>query len=216
MCDDIYLKDLARGIPKDIEVMWTGPKIISKRLAPPDLQTVNRILGHKTILWDNLYANDYCPGKIFLGPFLNRPASVRSTSAGLLLNPTGLYQTDLFLLDLLGGFLKGKSPQETWKHVVSAHKIPAEFLKIASLLSSPFEATIPPAKSIDTLRKALKPLIWEWKSPLQLELYPYLYTLDADLRLLSVGKDKPDTTWIRKKYSPIISKILNQHLETGG
>ena len=124
--------------------------------------------------------------------------------------------TYLFLLDLLGGFLKGKSPQETWKHVVSAHKIPAEFLKIASLLSSPFEATIPPAKSIDTLRKALKPLIWEWKSPLQLELYPYLYTLDADLRLLSVGKDKPDTTWIRKKYSPIISKILNQHLETGG
>jgi len=206
--DNVYLRDLARGIPKDVEVMWTGPAIISKRLAPTDLREVNSVLSRKTILWDNLYANDYCPGKVFLGPFLDRPASVRSASAGLLLNPTGLYHTDLFLLDLLGGFLRGQNPKTVWNKTVRDHKIPSGFLKIASLLASPFEFKIPSSKSVEGLRKALKPLIWDWKSPLQREWYPYLYALDSELRLLSVGKDRPDAKWIRKKYSPIIANYL--------
>jgi len=207
---NVYLHDLAIGIPRDVEVMWTGPNIISKRLAPADLNEVNRVLDRRTILWDNLYANDYCPGKIFLGPFLNRPASVCSASAGMMLNPTGLYQTDLFLLDLLGGFLRGENPKTVWSKTVRKLEIPPGFLKIAVMMSSPFEFKIPASKSIAALRKALKPLIWDWKSPLQREWYPYLYSLDADLRLLETGKNKPDVNWIRKKYSPIIAKYLYQ------
>ncbi len=205
---DVYLRDLARALPPEVEVMWTGPAIISKRLAPADLKDVNRVLGRRTVLWDNLYANDYCPGKVFLGPLAGRPASLRAAAAGLLINPTGLYQTDLFLLDLLGGFLQGESPASAWKKTVADSKIPGDFLKIASLLSSPFEVRVPSSKSAGILRKALKPLIWDWKSPLQREWYPYLYALDADLRLLATGKDRPDAAWIRKKYSPIVAGKL--------
>lgn len=204
---DVYLRDLARGIPRNIPVMWTGPAIISERLAPADLSAINKVLGRKTVLWDNLYANDYCPGKIFLGPFSGRPAALRSAASGLLLNPTGLYRTDLFLLDLLGGFLKGGTTAASWKRAVQEHQVPRGFLKIAGLLASPFGSEVPSAKSIGMMRRALKPLIWDWKSPLQREWYPYLYALDADLRLLS-EEDKPDARWISKKYSPVISKIL--------
>src|SRR5690606_40322860 len=63
--------------------------------------------------------------------------------------------------------------------------------------------TLTPRK-IAEYRAALKPLIWVWKSPLQREWYPYLYALDADLRLLERGKDAPDEAWIRKKYSTVV------------
>lgn len=203
-----YLKDLSRHLTPFIHVMWTGPAIVSKRLAPADLREVNRVLGRQTVLWDNFYANDYCPGKIFLGPFAQRPASLRQASAGILLNPTGLYQTDLFLLNLLGGFLRGKSSDGVWKKTLRDWQVPSSFLEIARFLASPFELSVPASGAVKKLRKALKPLIWEWKSPLQREWYPYLYALDADLRLLSPADEKPDAAWIRKKYSPILSKML--------
>jgi hypothetical protein len=214
---DPYLRDLAKALPDEVEVMWTGPAIISRRLAASDLRGINRVLGRSTVLWDNLYANDYCPGKIFLGPFRDRSSSLKSVSAGLLLNPTGLYQTDLFLLDVLGGFLKGESAQSSWKKALVRHQVPSGFLKIAPFLSSPFGFKVPSSKSVAVLRKALKPLIWDWKSPLQREWYPYLYALDADLRLLTLatlktkGKDKPDAAWVRKKYSPFVAGLLLEH-----
>lgn len=209
--NDRYLQDLSREIPANVRVMWTGPAVVSRRLAPSDLNEVRRVLGRRAVLWDNLYANDYCPGKIFLGPFLGRASSLRRASAGLLLNPTGLYQTDLFLLDLLGGFLRGESSQSVWKTAIRQHEIPPGFLKISRFLASPFEFPVPSGTAIPKLRQALKPLLWDWKSPLQREWYPYLYALDADLRLLSEGDDKPDAAWIRKKYPPILSSILTKH-----
>jgi hypothetical protein len=133
----------------------------------------------------------------------------------MLINPTGLYHTDLFYLDLLGGFLRGESPATAWKKALKAWDVPAEFQKIAGLIASPFVRLAPkdltPAK-LKAHRATLKPLIWDWKSPLKLEWYPYLYALDADLRLLQGGKDKPDEAWIRKKYSSVLAPSLMKGL----
>jgi hypothetical protein len=128
-----------------------------------------------------------------------------------LLNPTGLYHTDLFLLDLLGGFLRGLSPAAGWRKAVGDAAIPREFLKVAPLLASPFvraDARMLSPARVRGFRAALRPLIWEWKSPLQREWYPYLYALDGDLHLLESGKNAPDAAWVRKKYSlPLVSML---------
>jgi len=211
----VYLRDLKAFLAspemQGIEVMWTGRAIIAPEYATPHLKTVTRLTGRKPVIWDNLYANDYCPGKIFLGPFIGRSKSMLQSSGGMLINPTGLYQTDLFYLDVLGGFLRGETPLVAWKKALRAWDVPAEFFKIAPLIASPFVRLTPkdltPAK-LKACRAALKPLIWDWKSPLKLEWYHYLYALDADLRLLQTGKDAPDETWIRKKYSAVISQVL--------
>ncbi len=210
-----YLEDLAEFLEPGIELMWTGRAIVSPDYRASDLASLRRITGVRPVIWDNLYANDYCPGKIFLGPFADRPASLRGLTGGMLINPTGLYHTDLFLLDVLGGFLRGQSAAAGWKKAVRDAAIPREFFVIAPLLSSPFLRLDAKSMSlaqvqaeVKAYRAALKPLIWDWKSPLQREWYPYLYALDGDLRLLEAGVAAPDEAWVRKKYTPVVAELL--------
>jgi hypothetical protein len=206
-----YLEDLALFMEPGIELMWTGRSIVSPDYRAAALAPLQKITGVKPVIWDNLYANDYCPGKIFLGPFAGRDAAVRRNTAGMMLNPTGLYHTDVFLLKVLGGYLRGLSPSAGWRKALREAGVPREFETVAPLLSSPFTRidlkSLTPAK-LKAYRDALKPLIWVWKSPLQREWYPYLYALDGDLRLLQKGVDAPDEAWVRKKYSVITAALL--------
>lgn len=226
-----YLEDLSLFLQPGIEVMWTGRAIVSPDYRASDLAPLHKVLSEtlasgedkiagyrpvrrptvKPVIWDNFYANDYCPGKIYLGPFSGRDAAVRRNTAGMMLNPTGLYHTDVFLVGVLGGFLQGLSPVAAWKKALREADVPRQFETVAPLLGSPFTRvdfkTLTPSR-IAAYRAALKPLIWVWKSSLQREWYPYLYALDADLRLLEKGKDAPDDAWVRKKYSTIVGEIL--------
>ncbi len=218
-----YLEDLALFLQPGIALMWTGRAIVSPDYRASDMAAVRKATGALPVIWDNFYANDYCPGKIFLGPFTGRSvggkADLRRTTAGMMLNPTGLYHTDVFLVNVLGGFLRGLTPAAGWRKAVREAVVPREFFTIAPLLASPFTRldlkTFSQAR-VKALRAALKPLVWEWKSPLQREWYPYLYALDADLRLLEKGDAAPDEAWVRKKYSAIVGPLLlSQRKERG-
>jgi hyaluronoglucosaminidase len=85
-----YLEDIGDGLPADIEVFWTGPKIISDSYPASHLQAVAARLQRKPLLWDNYPVNDarrLCPF-LHLAPFNNRdPAQLRSLSSGHLANP---------------------------------------------------------------------------------------------------------------------------------
>ena len=50
---------------------------------------------------DNLYANDYCPRRLFLGPW-----SGRGTAGSVLLNPTGMVHTDYLLLEIMAATIR--------------------------------------------------------------------------------------------------------------
>jgi hyaluronoglucosaminidase len=208
---DPYLTDLAALIPRDIPLLWTGPGIISERLTAGNLRAVSRLFRGNLLLWDNLYANDYCPQKLFVGPYRGRSPELQSLTRGILLNPTGLPATDRFLLDLLAAFYRGEPAARGWKDAVEAHGIPAAFLRVAKFLATPFfrpsAGDLAPA-SAAAFRKALHPLIWDWKGPLHLEWYPYLFMLDADLKACGKGKERPDAAWVRKRYPPILAKLL--------
>jgi hypothetical protein len=205
---DPYLVDLAAGMPKEITVMWTGARIIAKRL-DKGLAPFARLFGGNVVLWDNLYADDYCPNKIFLGPYAGRTAAVWSLTRGALLNPTGLPATDAFLLDLLDAFRRGKAANPAWRAALAGHAVPREFLAVAPFLSSPFFVPGPrdlSPRRVAAMRKALKYLIWDWKGALHQEWYPYLFMLDADLKASEPGER--DEEWVRKRYSPLIARLL--------
>lgn len=208
---DPYLRDLAVTAPEKSPLFWTGPGIISRRLKPSHLKPLQKLFPGRVMLWDNLYANDYCPHKIFLGPFAGRPAGLKKNLAGLLLNPTGLLETDKLYLDLLGAWSRGKPAKAAWREAMAKAGVPAALLSLTSYLNLPLEKLIPSALSAaarQRARKRLKPLIWNWKAPIQREWYPYLFMLDADLRLGLTGKEAPDEAWLRKRYSPLLAETL--------
>lgn len=72
-----YLEALGAGLPKEIEIVWTGPKVISPEIPADHLARVEKTLQRKPFIWDNLYANDGPKNCKFLKlkPFSGRDVS---------------------------------------------------------------------------------------------------------------------------------------------
>lgn len=55
---DGYLERIGKGVPPGIDILWTGPKVISPEISERNLEEVGRILRRKPFVCDNLFAND--------------------------------------------------------------------------------------------------------------------------------------------------------------
>ena len=143
---DPYLIDLAATMPKEVVLMWTGPGIISEKIEAKSLKPLVDLFAGNFVIWDNYYANDYCPNKLFVGPYLGRCKEIWERSRGILLNPTGMPITDQFLMNLLAAHkgdaaFKAKTPLTStsyWKKALEEFSVPSNFLKIAKFLDQPF------------------------------------------------------------------------------
>jgi hyaluronoglucosaminidase len=206
---DLYLSDLADTAPEAVPVFWTGKTIVPRTIVSADIRPWSRLFANRLMLWDNLYAHDYCPWKIFLGPYAGRPQGLNKQVAGVLLNPTGLVEVDKIYLDQLAAWRSGEPIQSAWRKAMARAGVPKGLLKLVGYLNlpqTPIAAKALTPKAIAKARSWLKPLIWNWKSPLQRELYPYLFMLDADLRL---AEAQPlDPAWVRKRFTPIVAETL--------
>ncbi|HMD69358.1 MAG TPA: beta-N-acetylglucosaminidase domain-containing protein [Chitinivibrionales bacterium] len=208
-----YLNDLAAAIPEEVQVLWTGQSVISQRLDKNALAGVLRLFNGNIVVWDNLYANDYCPHRLFAGPYAGRSRSLFDVASGVLLNPTGMPHTDSLLLAVLAAFNRGVPPEQGWRIAARKSEVDPAFHTVSRFFAPPHS----PGRSdkltkanIVRYRKALHHLIGEWKSPLQREWYPFLYMLDTDLALIQKPVGARDTNkWIAKKYSPVLSTILS-------
>jgi hyaluronoglucosaminidase len=207
-----YLADLAVSMPDAVYVLWTGPGVISKQLDKKGISPVSGMFNGNVVIWDNLYANDYCPHRLFTGSYRGRNADVHEVTRGILLNPTGMPVTDMFLLALLSGFVNNVPTAKAWKQAVEQTSIAREFLSISPFFDLPFSAALHLKGTLSKskmYRKALHRLIWDWKSPLQREWYPFLFMLDTDLALLEGKTDAPEfTKLVLKKYPPVLSTII--------
>ena len=61
------------------------------------IKMIKKILQNRVIIWDNFYSNDYCPRRLFIGPYFGR-----QNIKNIMINPTGLIKTDLLILDIFG------------------------------------------------------------------------------------------------------------------
>ena len=200
-----YLEDLAKHLPESVPVFWTGPKVISPALNKSLLKDVTDRFPQGVLLWDNYYAHDYCPDKIFLGAFRDRDLKIKDELKGFFLNPTGLPHTDGFYLHLLAGFLKGEPPHKTWKKAVSHFEWPITARSVVPLLDGPFHTRT--LKSHSLLEKSLWHLAFAWDSPFRREWFTALQTLRRDLKLTTSKKKNPETL---HKFSPFLQKILSK------
>ena len=165
-----YLDDLAACLDPASVIMYCGSHIVAPHIDVAEYAERTRALKHPVIIWDNIYAQDYCPRRLFIGPY-----SGRDGVENIMLNPTGMIETDLLLLDLM-------AKEQSWPNIIKAAGIPDEFMTLAAYFDAPygFDPQFDSPEDADALA-ALEILLWSWKSPLQREWYPFLMGLKHDI-----------------------------------
>lgn len=82
-----YLRTLGDRLDSDIDILWTGSKVISKELTLDELTELTAVLRRRPVIWDNLHANDYDQKRVFLGPYKGRSPQLMRMLGGVLTNP---------------------------------------------------------------------------------------------------------------------------------
>uniref|UniRef100_A0A8C2YZA1 protein O-GlcNAcase n=1 Tax=Cyclopterus lumpus TaxID=8103 RepID=A0A8C2YZA1_CYCLU len=101
-----YLQTIGEDLLPNITVIWTGSKVISRKLSVDCLAEVESVLQRPPLIWDNLHANDYDSRRLFLGPFKGREPQLRSHLRGLLLNPNCEFEANYIPLHSLGSWYR--------------------------------------------------------------------------------------------------------------
>ena len=111
VCPTVYCKSFAKGditnneylntLSKDIDplttILWTGDEVVSQSIPKRALKDLKDLFSNPIIIWDNYYANDYCPSRFYIGPYSGRKSLINEVK-GIGINPTGLPFTDMICL----------------------------------------------------------------------------------------------------------------------
>ena len=175
-----YLNDFFKTVDKSVQVFFTGKYIVSKTFNSNKKIILQKIKENKIVNWDNYYANDYCPKKLFIGPWENKNLIEKS-----MINGTGMIETDKLILEIVNKTAK-KNNFLLWQETLIKHNIPDVFFDICHHFFKPsftFEKKIKTFKYSKNTYKALDILLWQWKTKMSREWYPYLLNLKHDLQI---------------------------------
>lgn len=194
-----HYSKLSSGLPRNIKLFHCGTHIIAGQdpLAKDGLARTN--IAQDLVLWDNLYCNDYCPRRLFVGAWKGR-----SGVDEVMLNGTGLIETDLLLLSIMAA----GEDKAAWCAALAQAGVPEDFHHLSRWFDLPVandSVPPPPAPPTDATFEALETLLWQWKAPLAREWYPFLFGLKHDL-LLATGK-LPDLR-VQKTQTAALSQYL--------
>ncbi len=204
--DSSYLKALSKEVPETIPMLWTGKEVVSVTINDVDILSLKQVIKNPIIIWDNYYANDYCPRKLFIGDYQGRDFSENSPM-GIGINPTGLPITDSIILSQVEG-------SRSTKDILRKNNVPDCFEKILPFFNGPFNK-VPALEGLENIKSLLKlstPLCIDWKSELQLEWAPYLWNFFIDLNFLMKLYKSEDQKgleeWASQRYSNPLNEII--------
>jgi len=224
--NESYLKDFSRHLADDIAWFYCGTEIVARTPSVNDLQELTEKSSQRVIIWDNFYANDYCPRRLFVGPWTGREAC-----ADIVINPTGMHHTDKLLMQIVASARKASSNThnyELWRQCIENAGVPDAFHEIAQHFSAPVYSDfysnpgstagsgsgqqnsrdageMHRQPSVSTQLAAIEQLLWHWKSTLAREWYPYLMGLKQDL---SIADGQLSKLRIRKTQNPPLANLL--------
>ena len=96
-----YLNTLGSKLAQEIDIMWTGPKVISRLLSFESIEEITEVLRRPPVIWDNLHANDYDQKRVFLGPYSGRSPDLIPKLRGVLTNPNCEYGANFVAIHTL-------------------------------------------------------------------------------------------------------------------
>ncbi|CAH1782880.1 unnamed protein product [Owenia fusiformis] len=101
-----YLNTIGAKLLPGVDILWTGPKVISKRITIQAIEEITKVLQRPPIIWDNIHANDYDQKRLFLGPYNGRSSELIPYLRGVLTNPNCEYEANFIAFHTLGQWCK--------------------------------------------------------------------------------------------------------------
>jgi protein O-GlcNAcase / histone acetyltransferase len=96
-----YLITIGQKLLPAIDILWTGPKVISKNISVKDIQEITEVLKRKPVIWDNIHANDYDQKRVFLGPYSGRNCELIPLLRGVVTNPNCEFHANFIAIHTL-------------------------------------------------------------------------------------------------------------------
>ncbi|XP_006925912.1 protein O-GlcNAcase [Pteropus alecto] len=101
-----YLRTVGEKLLPGIEVLWTGPKVVSKEIPVESIEEVSKIIKRAPVIWDNIHANDYDQKRLFLGPYKGRSTELIPRLKGVLTNPNCEFEANFVAIHTLATWYK--------------------------------------------------------------------------------------------------------------
>ncbi|XP_056388844.1 protein O-GlcNAcase isoform X2 [Hyla sarda] len=101
-----YLRTVGEKLLPGIEVLWTGPKVVSKDIPVESIEEISKILKRSPLIWDNIHANDYDQKRLFLGPYKGRSTELIPRLQGVLTNPNCEFESNYVAIHTLATWYK--------------------------------------------------------------------------------------------------------------
>uniref|UniRef100_A0A8C5PB29 protein O-GlcNAcase n=1 Tax=Leptobrachium leishanense TaxID=445787 RepID=A0A8C5PB29_9ANUR len=101
-----YLRTVGEKLLPGIDVLWTGPKVVSKDIPVESIEEVSKILKRAPMIWDNIHANDYDQKRLFLGPYKGRSTELIPRLQGVLTNPNCEFESNYVAIHTLATWYK--------------------------------------------------------------------------------------------------------------
>ncbi|KAK7484918.1 hypothetical protein BaRGS_00023838 [Batillaria attramentaria] len=117
-----YLNTIGSKLLPGIDVMWTGCKVISKKISIQTLEDISTVLKRAPVIWDNIHANDYDPRRIFLGPYDGRSPEIIPYIRGVLTNPNCEFEANYIACHTLGQWCKS-NPDGVKKDIIASERM---------------------------------------------------------------------------------------------
>lgn len=103
-----YLHTVGENLLPGIDVLWTGPKVVSHHITVESIVEVSSVLKRAPVIWDNIHANDYDPQRIFMGPYKDRPTDLIPKLRGVLTNPNCEYYPNFVAIHTLATWCRSE------------------------------------------------------------------------------------------------------------
>ncbi|XP_026159867.1 protein O-GlcNAcase isoform X1 [Mastacembelus armatus] len=101
-----YLHTVGEKLLPGIDILWTGPKVVSNKISVESIEEVSSVLKRAPVIWDNIHANDYDPQRLFIGPYKDRPTELIPKLRGVLTNPNCEFYPNFVAIHTLGTWCK--------------------------------------------------------------------------------------------------------------
>uniref|UniRef100_A0AAQ6AJK3 Protein O-GlcNAcase n=1 Tax=Amphiprion ocellaris TaxID=80972 RepID=A0AAQ6AJK3_AMPOC len=127
-----YLHTVGEKLLPGIDVLWTGPKVVSKDITVESIEEVSKILRRAPVIWDNIHANDYDQKRLFLGPYKGRSTELIPRLKGVLTNPNCEFESNFVAIHTLATWYKSNM-NGVRKDVVMSRQVPQSGAKSTAI-----------------------------------------------------------------------------------
>uniref|UniRef100_A0A3Q2NUT7 Protein O-GlcNAcase n=1 Tax=Fundulus heteroclitus TaxID=8078 RepID=A0A3Q2NUT7_FUNHE len=174
-----YLRTVGEKLLPSIDVLWTGPKVVSKEIPVESIEEVSKILRRAPVIWDNIHANDYDQKRLFLGPYKGRSTELIPRLKGVLTNPNCEFESNFVAIHTLATWYKSNM-NGVRKDVVMSRQVPQSGAKSTAIdVSSMAASALCSSTSVTTVFQ--QPIIFSFGKAV------------PSLRLLQVDVEKKDS-----------------------